>query len=447
MLIRLHRSSHQSGGHRRVRAPAVTLAALGTASLLLAACSSSPATSPSASKPQTITWVANSFTGSGMRDHLIAMFEKAYPKIHIHMVAAPSSTNTDEAQLSTDIGSGASSPDVYMGDVIWPATFGHNHLALPLSNYLPKTFWSRFAPGLVKGASYNGKVYGAPFNMDAGFLYYRKDLLAQAHLPVPTTWEQVMSESKTLQQRHLVKYGFVWQGNSYEGLTCDWMEFASDAGGTVLNSSGTKATIDSPQSLQALNYMRSLITSGVTPAAVTTFEEPQAMDVFAAGQAAFLRNWDYAYGYSNNPKTSSVVGKVGVEPPPTFAGHTYPGHSVIGGWNVYVNPHSKHIPADLTFIKWITGITAQTYIATHYSEVPTNEAVQSSSAVKAKNPVLAIVHKLRLVSRPSYTPIYPKISSAVYQNINSALAGSVSPSKALSSASSAINTALSSSGL
>ena len=48
------------------------------------------------------------------------------------------------------------------------------------------------------------------------------------------------------------------------------------------------------------------------------------MNVFASGQAAFLRNWDYAYADSQAPG-SSTIGKVGVAPLPTFAGQSSPG--------------------------------------------------------------------------------------------------------------------------
>ncbi len=77
-----------------------------------------------------------------------------------------------------------------MGDVIWPAQFGAHQLAVPLSKYVPASYWSKFAPGLVQGASYKGEVYGSPLFEDQGFLYYRKDLLAKDHLSVPTTWER-----------------------------------------------------------------------------------------------------------------------------------------------------------------------------------------------------------------------------------------------------------------
>ena len=78
-----------------------------------------------------------------------------------------------------------------MGDVIWPAQFGAKQLAVPLSDYLPQSYWSQFAPGLVQGATYKGKVYGSPLFEDQGFMYYRKDLLAKEGMSPPKTWEQL----------------------------------------------------------------------------------------------------------------------------------------------------------------------------------------------------------------------------------------------------------------
>jgi multiple sugar transport system substrate-binding protein len=54
------------------------------------------------------------------------------------------------------------------------------------------------------------------------------------------------------------------------------------------------------------------------------------------------------------------------------------------------------------------------------------------------------VPKTKLVPRPAGTPNYPALSTAIYQNVNGALAGSASPAGAASAAQSAASTALSS---
>lgn len=393
-----------------------------------------------------ITWWASPITTSGPdpRTVLISQFEKAYPNIHVKLISAPNDTDTNRATLTTQI-SGGGGPDVFMGDVIWPAQFGAHQLAVPLSKYLPKSYFDTFAPGLVGGATYKGEVYGAPFFEDQGFLYYRKDILQEDGMTVPTTWEELVQDAKTAQSKGQVKYGYVFQGANYEGATCNFMEFLGDAGGAVLNKDQTKSALDSPQAVKALTFMQSLVKDGISPQAESTFQETQSMNVFSAGDSLFLRNWDYAYSTSQ-AAGSNVIGKVGVAPMPTFQGQTPPGYSNIGGWNLYVNPHTKNMAADLTFIKWMTGKDAQTTLATQFSEIPTNEAVRSSSQVKSANPVLAIVSKTKLIPRPAQTPNYPQVSQAIYSAVNGVLAGSAQPEEAIKTASSQITTALSGSG-
>lgn len=434
-----------------------TSAAVAASAAMLAlatACSSSssgataaPAATGSASG--TITWFANQFgpTTSDVRKTLIAAFEKAYPNIKVNLEQAPSDSDTYRSTLVTQISGGSSSFDVYNGDVVWPAQFAKANLALPLNSYLDSSYWSTFSNGLVTSLTYKGQTYAAPLFTDNAFLFYRKDLLAKAHLPVPTTWEQLQSEAATLQKGGLVKYGFAGQFDSYEGLTCDFTEFAADAGGSTVSADGTKATIDSAADQKALTYMRGLITSGVAPSAITTFQEQQSESLFTSGQVAFLRNWTYAYADANTQGTSKVAGNVGVTNLPSFAGQSGPGYSVTGGWNLYVNPHSKNLAADIAFVKWMTGTQAQTIIAEQGGEIPTVASVLQDAQVQAANPAFPIAAKNKLNARPSFVAQYSQVSQAIYNNVNAALSGSTSPQAALSSAASQIDTALASNGL
>lgn len=449
-----NRRPAKSPWSKRFRAAAFVSVAM--TAVVLSGCSSSSTPTPSstsvASAPGTadsgtISWWASPITSSGAdpRTVLIADFEKAYPNIKVNLISAPTDTDTNRATLTTQI-SGGAGPDVYMGDVIWPAQFADHQLATPLSQYLPASYFDTFAPGLVAGATYKDQVYGAPFFEDQGFLYYRKDLLAENNMKVPTTWEELMADSKAIQAKGQAQYGYVFQGASYEGATCNYMEFLTDAGGTVLNSGATSSTVNSSEALKALTFEQQLVTSGVSPQAESTYQELQAMNEFSAGNSVFMRNWDYGYSTSQAPG-SAVIGKVGVAPMPTFEGQKTPGYSNIGGWNLYVNPHSKNVAADLTFIKWMTGSDAQNTLATQFSEIPTNQAVRQSPDVIKSNAVLAVVPQTKLIARPAQTPFYPQVSTAIYTNVSAVLSGSMTPAAALKAAETAINTALSGGGL
>ncbi|MGH8989550.1 MAG: ABC transporter substrate-binding protein [Acidimicrobiales bacterium] len=403
---------------------------------------------PGSATSGTITFWANPITTAkpDPRTVLVDDFEKKYPHIHVKIVSAPTNSTTDRATLTTEIAGGAG-PDVYSGTVTWPAEFGAHGFAVNLAKYLPKSYFNTFASGLVAGATYKGQVLAAPYYTTMGLLYYRKDLLAKDHLAVPKTWAQLKADAKLMQSKGQVKYGLVFQSADYEGATCDYLEYLTDAGGKVLNASDTKAVLTAnSDATKALTTMVSWVKTGISPKAESTYEEATSMATFREGNAAFLRNWPYAYATSQG-KGSAVVGKVGVAPLPTYTAKHYAGYSTVGGWDLFVNPHSKNIAADLTFVKYITGKSAQTDLATKWSQIPTISSVQKSPAVKKVNPVLAIISGTRLVARPSGTPDYAQVSQALYQNVSAAVAGTESVKAAIIKANVTINSDLASSKL
>jgi multiple sugar transport system substrate-binding protein len=129
-----------------------------------------------------------------------------------------------------------------------------------------------------------------------------------------------------------------------------------------------------------------------------------------------------------------------VAPLPTFAGQPGPGYSTIGGWSLFVNPHSQRLDAAKTFIKWVTDVQAQQILA-RFSQIPVNVTVRRDSAIR-QNPAVAVGLDARPVGRPSDMPAYPDVSKAVYSHVNDAVNGSSLPEDALRAADRDINKAL-----
>jgi multiple sugar transport system substrate-binding protein len=325
--------------------------------------------------PVTIVWWSGPATWGTDNDApqvLRDAFERANPSIRVHIETGPDSTDRQRAALISDLSAKSANPDVYSGDVVWPYEFAHDGLAVRLDRYLPASFWSTFAaPGtplsrntVVQNVTYNGGIYAVPYYIDKGLLYFRKDLLAKAGLKVPTTWEQLIQDSDSPKADGLA-YRYVWQGNDYEGLTCDWMEVFADALGGAPVGGNIAAELASPAAVKALNLLRTLITGGVSPSDSNTLEESDGDSLFDSGKAAFLREWDSSYANAMSA-TSAIADPddVGVAPLPDFADQQGPGWSALGGWNLFVNPHSAQLKADLTFITWMAGPQAQRILAT-----------------------------------------------------------------------------------
>jgi multiple sugar transport system substrate-binding protein len=215
----------------------------------------------------------------------------------------------------------------------------------------------------------------------------------------------------------------VYQGNVYEGLTCNVTEFVADAGGSLTNKDATKATVTTPEVKHALTFMNSLVKEGVTPRAAMTYIEQSSLDAFTTGRAAFLRNWSYAYDVANSKNSSNVAGKVGLTHRPGFDGGKS-GMSTIGGWGNYINPHTEHPAAALAFAKWMSDSEAQQIIVDKGGVIPASqEALDSKEAAKKKRPQYEVAKEITLVPRPTASGFYPKLSQAIFVNSNSIILG------------------------
>ncbi|GAB3213453.1 ABC transporter substrate-binding protein [Marinactinospora thermotolerans] len=376
--------------------------------------------------PVTIEWLSQELAdneGRDLRRSLVAAFQRRFPTITVDLLQVPPTTDVRRTTLTTQIAGGATSPDVYLGDCAWPPQFAHHALAMPLGR--PEDdpgFWSAYPERVVATTLYEGQAWAFPFYLDIAFLYHRADLLAKHDLAVPRTWEEMADTALRLRETGDVRYGFVWQGASSETLTCNFTEMLADAGGALMDDAARRILVDSDAGRQTLEFMSGLIARGVSPAAVGTFAEEQAMTAFSSGQAAFLRNWSYAWGAAGNPEGSAVAGRVGVTLRPTFDGSGRSRLSTLGGWHNFVNPHTRQLGAALAFARWLAQEEAQTIMATTSPYTPTLAAVLADPEVTAQdNPTFRLSADAELVLRPTGTPYYPQVSKAVYTSVNPVL--------------------------
>src|SRR5207249_6099215 len=154
------------------------------------------------------------------------------------------------------------------------------------------------AAGIVGADTVGGKLVAMPWFGDFGLLYYRTDLLKKyGYKAPPKTWSDLFKMAAKIQagerKTNSSFSGFVFQGNAYEGLTCDALEWIASAGGGHYIDNG-KVTINNTKAANILNTIRGWV-GNITPRGVTSYQEEDARNAFDAGNAAFMRNWPYAY--------------------------------------------------------------------------------------------------------------------------------------------------------
>jgi multiple sugar transport system substrate-binding protein len=208
----------------------------------------------------------------------------------------------------------------------------------------------------------------------------------------------------------------------------------------VLSEDGKKSMINSPQNVKALQFMADGVKQGIAANGVTTYMEEESRRYWESGKATFMRNWPYAYSLGEK-KGSKVAGEFDVMPFPTFEGGGKA--AILGGHNFVISVYSKNPGAALKLTDFFISPEVQKIEFTDYSLAPTLASVYDDPEVQKKYPFAAQLKEsvAQAKARP-VSPVYPQISQAIYNNVNAALSGKVSPADALKAADGQINKAL-----
>ena len=132
--------------------------------------------------------------------------------------------------------------------------------------------------------------------------------------------------------------GFVFQGKASESVTCNAIEWIYSFDGGTIVEPDKKVTINNPNAIKALETAKGWVGT-ISPKGVTTYGEEEARNVWQAGNAAFMRNWPYAYALGNDPK-SVIAGKFDITVLPK-GGENGKNAAALGGWQLMVSAYSK----------------------------------------------------------------------------------------------------------
>jgi trehalose/maltose transport system substrate-binding protein len=330
----------------------------------------------------------------------------------------------------------SSEVDVYQIDVIWPGDLAVHFV--DLFEYGAGDVVGEHFPAIVENNTVDGKLIAIPWFTDAGLLYYRTDLLEKYGFDgPPATWTELTEMATVIQEGERASnpdfWGFVWQGNSYEGLTCDALEWvASNNGGSIISPDGV-ITINNPNAVEVIDLAASWVGT-ISPAGVTGFGEEDARNLWQAGNAAFMRNWPYAYSLGNNPD-SAVAGLFDVSPLP--AGDAAGGKpaATLGGWQLGVSKYSENPELAAEVALFLASYDEQKIRAVEGSLNPTIMALYEDADVLEAVPFFGSLYDvfINAVARPSTAtaPQYAQVSSTFFRAVHSVLTGAEDAETAL----------------
>jgi multiple sugar transport system substrate-binding protein len=418
---------------------AIGAVSLLSAAVVLAGCGSSSNKSTGGSSGSDARGPITFVTGkdnSGLMPHLAQAWNANHANEKVTIKQQSDQADQQLSDLEQHFQAKDPGYDVVTVDVVWSAEFAAKGWVVPLEGKYALPTDKLLAP-TVKAATYNGKLYAAPYASDGGLLYYRKDLVSKA----PTTWDEMIADCKGKTGSSITGSKpacYAGQFAKYEGLTVNAAEAINSAGGQIVKEDGKTPNVQTPEATAGLNFLVNGFKQGYIPKEALGFQETQSLNAFQAGQLMFLRNWPYADSILAGTG-SKVAGKFDIAPLPGPKGV---GASSLGGHSVAISTYSKYKATALDFLKFVESPEVQSYNLTQGSNAPVLSSLYEDPALVKKFPYLPVLLKSisNAVPRP-VTPFYPAVTEAIETNVYAALQGTTSVESALSSLQKAIESA------
>lgn len=335
----------------------------------------------------------------------------------------------------------AADPDVLQLDVIWTPEFAAAGWLLPLDEFSADA--PSFLPAAIDATRWRGSIYALPWFVDVGMLYWRTDLTDRA----PSTFDELSRTASAAMASGRVDSGFVWQGTRYEGLVTVFLEHLAGFGARVMNDNG-EVVVDSAAAVRALTYMRDAIwTNRSVPPSVLTWQEEQARFAFQNGNAAFMRNWPYAYPLLQEAGASRVAGLFDVAPMPAAPGGE--SAAALGGSHLGINRFTDDPTGSRALVSFLTAPEQMLERARVTGQFPARHALYDSGALAEALPIdLAVLRAIvsSAIARP-VSPIYSELSELLQVALHRALTRQIEPAPALAGAAAAMRLAIRRAGL
>lgn len=345
----------------------------------------------------------------------------------VTVVPMPSSTTDQFGQYKLWLAAGNSDIDVYQTDVIWAPQLADQFLDLTDA---AKDVVANHFPSIIESQTVNGKLVALPAFTDAPALYYRKDLLEKYGKTPPKTWAELTATAKEIQDAERTAgnpdmQGFVFQGNAYEGLTCNALEWVmSNGGGQIVEPDGT-ISINNEKAAAAIEMAKGWVGT-ISPEGVLAYQEEESRGVWQLGNAVFMRNWPYAYQLGNGDD-SAVKGKFDVVPLPMGDAEGARSAATLGGWNVAVSKYSKAPEEAIKLALFLSSTEVQKERAIKQSNLPTIVSLYDDADVAAAQPIIPNWKEVfqNAVPRPSApTKVkYNEVSSLFWSAVHDTLSG------------------------
>jgi len=321
----------------------------------------------------------------------------------------PTDASQQREQLVRRLGAEDSSIDIVGMDVIWTGEFANAGWVEEWNGPLKQQVTEQVFPNVIETASFEDKLYAAPFNTNTQLLWYRKDLVKQP----PKTWDEMIDQAEALKEAGSIQV----QANRYEGFMV-WANALIESAGTQILSGPESVELAQKPTEEALAVMGRLAGGSAAPPSLSTSAEDSARLGFEAGESAFMTN--YTFAYASAKEEAPEIGKVmGFARFPEVVPGT-PSKPPLGGFNLAVSAFSDNKDVAFDAAACLAGRDSQKTAVELDGLPPSRSDLYTDKAVTEAYPGFAELVKESIEGagpRPT-TPAYQDVSLAVQRSLH-----------------------------
>lgn len=410
------------------------------AAMVLAGCSSSsPGNSdlgagkgpvPEPKSPVTVSF--ESWVGAypGMKK-LAAEFHKEHPMITIQFINA--SADAESQKLTTQV-AGGTAPDTAYVNASDTSDFASRGALVNLDNYISRSTIVKpddYVPAFKTFVTYNGSMWGLPFDGESTGLFYRTDLFAAAGIThPPTTWSEFLADAKLLTNPANKTYGyeiFAPEAAYY------WYPWLYQAGGDLLSQDGKKVIFNSAAGKKAAEFYVGL--AKYSPPDYYNSNSYDGRVAFENGNVGMYMAGSWLAGTIHSEKPS-IDSKWSTAPLPNGSAGC---KTTIAGDSLIMFNQTKHPDAAWKWLEFLSkpdNLALWTYKTPNGTELPPLKSLLDSPDLVKTKPVLAGFAKLMKcgVASTVTQPKFPRIETILNTELGKAIYGQQSASQALDNA-------------
>jgi multiple sugar transport system substrate-binding protein len=351
-------------------------------------------------------------------DHIITEFNNKQSAIKVSAKYVPFADF--KKQLS--IGAAASElPDLVILDNPDHASYASMGIFADITG---KFDVSTYYPGPVNSCTLNGRLYGVPFGSNDLVLFYNEDMLKEAGVSVPTTWNELLDAAAKCTKGNVS--GFAHSSLQNEEGTFNFLTWLWSTGATSYE-------IGTANGIKALTQVQKMVQSGGMTVEAINWTQGDTMNQFISGNLAMMIN-----GTWQIPTMRQEVPNMhwNVAPIPQDKVQA----SGLGGENYAVIAGGNEAAA-IEFLKYATSKDVCLYMMEKMGYISSDSTIAEGQF--GDDPVYQVfVDEMKYAGARGPLPEWPDISDAISLAFNEVMTGASTPEKAAAKAQATIDAIL-----